>query len=133
MAQKTIITVTCDLEHLAETPASRTQEFSFDGDDFEVDTCEQHGEELAKAFGGYLAVARPATSVRRRPRAGIAAARRARTGPSQTARDNIRAWSKTPGGRKSLTAAGLKVAERGRISGDAVALFQRLASQQPNI
>ena len=100
MAQKTVVTVVCDLPHDGEVEATETVSFAFDGTGYEIDVCAMHAKDLREKFGKYVEHARRV--------AGGAGGRRrsARSGPGRERSAEIRAWAKQHGH---------KVSERGRI------------------
>ncbi len=100
MAQKTVVTVVCDLPHDGEIEGNETVSFSFDGSAYEIDVCSAHAKELHDLFSGYTSHARRVSSVARR-RSG-----KSRTGPGRERSSEIRAWARE---------RGEKVSERGRI------------------
>ena len=100
MAQKTVVTVVCDLPHDGEIEGTETVSFAFDGTGYEIDVCAKHAKDLREKFGTYVEHSRRAaggTGGRRR---------RSRSGPGRERSSEIRAWAKQHGH---------KVSERGRI------------------
>ena len=53
MAQKTVVTVVCDLPHDGEIAGNETVSFAFDGTSYEIDVCSAHAKELQDSFGPY--------------------------------------------------------------------------------
>ena len=51
MAQKTVVTVVCDLPHDGEIEGNETVSFAFDGASYEIDVCSAHAKELHDTFG----------------------------------------------------------------------------------
>jgi hypothetical protein len=102
MAQKTVVTVVCDLPHAGEIEGNETVSFGFDGASYEIDVCSAHAKELQDTFGPY------AEHARRISGAGGTSRRRgrARSGPGRERSSEIRAWARQ---------RGHKVSERGRI------------------
>jgi hypothetical protein len=102
MAQKTVVTVVCDLPHDGEIEGNETVSFAFDGTAYEIDVCSAHAKELQDTFGPY------AEHGRRISAAGAGGRRRgrARTGPGRERSSEIRSWARQ---------RGHKVSERGRI------------------
>jgi hypothetical protein len=100
MAQKTVVTVVCDLPHDGEIEGNETVSFAFDGTSYEIDVCSAHAKELQDNFGPY------AEHGRRIIGAGSRRRGRARTGPGRERSAEIRAWARQ---------RGHKVSERGRI------------------
>ncbi len=58
MAQKTVVTVVCDLPHDDEVEGRETVAFSFDGTSYEIDVCTSHAKELHDRFSEYTDSAR---------------------------------------------------------------------------
>jgi hypothetical protein len=110
MAQKTVVTVVCDLPHTGEVEGSETVSFSFDGTSYEIDVCTEHGADLRGKFGEYVEHARRASGG-----GGGSRRRRARSGPGRERSSEIRAWAKQ---------RGHKVSERGRIPAAIIAEYE---------
>jgi hypothetical protein len=102
MAQKTVVTVVCDLPHDGEIEGNETVSFGFDGASYEIDVCSEHAKDLQDTFGPY------AEHGRRISAAGAGTRRRGlgRSGPGRERSSEIRAWARQ---------CGHKVSERGRI------------------
>jgi hypothetical protein len=98
MAQKTVVTVVCDLPHEGEIEGTESVSFGFDGNAYEIDLCETHSKELREKVGAFADHARRVTGAARR--------RKARTGPGRERSSEIRDWARQHGH---------KVSERGRI------------------
>jgi hypothetical protein len=98
MAQKTVVTVVCDLSHEGEIEGNETVSFAFDGASYEIDVCSAHAKELHDTFAPYAEHSRRVSSGGRR--------RKARTGPGREHSSDIRAWARQ---------RGHKVSDRGRI------------------
>ncbi len=107
MAQKTVVTVVCDLPHDGEVEGRETVAFSFDGTAYEIDVCTSHAKELHDKFGEYTDSARKVSSTGRR--------RRTRSGPGRERSAEIRAWARN---------RGHKVSERGRIPASIIADYE---------
>ena len=107
MAQKTVVTVVCDLPHDDEVEGRETVAFSFDGTAYEIDVCTSHAKELHDRFSEYTDNARKVSGTGRR--------RRARSGPGRERSAEIRAWARTHGH---------KVSERGRIPATIIAEYE---------
>ena len=109
MAQKTVVTVVCDLPHDGEVEGTETVSFAFDGTAYEIDVCAQHAKDLREKFGKYVEHSRRV--------AGGASGRRrrARSGPGRERSSEIRAWAKQ---------RGHKVSERGRIPASIIAEYE---------
>ena len=110
MAQKTVVTVVCDLPHDGEVEATETVSFAFDGTAYEIDVCSMHAKDLREKFGQYVEHARRVSSAG--PRTGR---RRSRSGPGRERSSEIRAWAKQ---------RGHKVSERGRIPAAIIAEYE---------
>jgi hypothetical protein len=109
MAQKTVVTVVCDLPHDDEVEGSETVSFAFDGTGYEIDVCAKHAKDLREKFGRYVEHAR-------RVAGGTAGRRRrSRSGPGRERSSEIRAWAKQ---------RGHKVSERGRIPAAIIAEYE---------
>jgi hypothetical protein len=101
MAQKTVVTVVCDLPHDGEVEGTETVSFAFDGTAYEIDVCATHAKDLREKFGNYVEHARRVAGG-----GGGGRRRRSRSGPGRERSSEIRAWAKQ---------RGHKVSERGRI------------------
>src|SRR6516164_1226102 len=110
MAQKTVVTVVCDLPHDGETEGTETVSFAFDSTGYEIDVCAKHAKNLREKFGKYVEHARRATGGGAGGRR-----RRARSGPGRERSSEIRAWAKQHG---------QKVSERGRIPAAIIAEYE---------
>jgi hypothetical protein len=109
MAQKTVVTVVCDLPHDGEVEGTETVSFAFDGTAYEIDVCAAHAKELREKFGQYTEYARRASGT-----AASGRRRRTRSGPGRERSSEIRAWAKQ---------RGHKVSERGRIPAAIIAEY----------
>jgi hypothetical protein len=107
MAQKTVVTVVCDLPHHGEVEGTESVSFAFDGNAYEIDLCEPHSKELREKIGAFADHARRATAGSRR--------RKGRTGPGRERSSEIREWARQ---------RGHKVSERGRIPGNIIAEYE---------
>ncbi|MDR2983450.1 MAG: Lsr2 family protein [Nocardiopsaceae bacterium] len=107
MAQRTVVTVVCDLPHDGEVKGTESVSFAFDGNAYEIDLCELHGKELREKIGAFADHARRATAATRR--------RKSRTGPGRERSSEIRQWARQ---------RGHKVSERGRIPGNIIAEYE---------
>jgi len=58
MAQKTVVTVVCDLPHDGEAEGNETVSFAFDGASYEIDVCTAHAKDLHDTFAAYAERAR---------------------------------------------------------------------------
>ena len=108
MAQKTVVTVVCDLPHDGEIDGSETVSFAFEGVAYEIDVCSAHAKELHDTFTTFGEHAR---------RVGSAGGRRrkSRNGPGRERSSEIRAWARQHGH---------KVSERGRIPASITAEYE---------
>ncbi len=109
MAQKTVVTVVCDLPHDGEVEGTETVSFAFDGTGYEIDVCAGHAKDMREKFGQYVEHARRAVGGAGGRR------RRARSGPGRERSSEIRAWAKQ---------RGHKVSERGRIPAAIIAEYE---------
>jgi nucleoid-associated protein Lsr2 len=103
MAQKTVVTVTCDFPHKAkegEVGGAETLTWSFEGTAYEADACEDHALAIRAQFKELSEHARRPTG-QRQP-----GTRRRRTTAGRERSSAIRAWAKQHGHQ---------VSERGRI------------------
>jgi len=107
MAQKTVVTVVCDLPHSGEVEGTESVSFAFDGNAYEIDLCEPHSKELREKIGAFADHARKATAGKRRSKG--------RTGPGRERSSEIREWARQ---------RGHKVSERGRIPGNIIAEYE---------
>src|ERR1700745_2046459 len=111
MAQKTVVTVVCDLPHDGEVEGTETVSFAFDGTAYEIDVCATHAKDLREKFGKYVEHARRVAGggggLRRRARRGA--------GPGRESSSRIRAWAKQ---------RGHKASERGRIPAAIIAEYE---------
>ena len=110
MAQKTVVTVVCDLPHDGEVEGSETVSFAFDGTAYEIDVCATHAKDLREKFGKYVERA-----FRFAGGGGGGRLRRSRSGPGRERSSEIRAWAKQHGH---------KVSERGRIPAAIIAEYE---------
>src|SRR5579875_3742542 len=62
MAQRTVVTVVCDLPHDGEAEGKETVSFSFDGVAYEIDVCTAHAKELHDTLMQYANHARKAAA-----------------------------------------------------------------------
>ena len=113
MAQRTIVLMTDDLD--GESEAVQTVSFSLDGTGYEIDLTDKHAQELRDAFNPYVSAARSAVGPRRakasgRQRAGASSAKEGTPSP-----EAVRAWARD---------SGMKVSERGRISGEVMRAYE---------
>ena len=109
MAQKTVVTVVCDLPHDGEIEGTETVSFAFDGTSYEIDVCATHAKDLREKFGKYTEHARRVAG------GGGGRRRRSRSGPGRERSSEIRAWAKQ---------RGHKVSERGRIPAAIIAEYE---------
>ena len=109
MAQKTVVTVVCDLPHDGEVEGTETVSFAFDGSSYEIDVCATHAKDLREKFDKYTEHARRVAG------GGGGRRRRSRSGPGRERSSEIRAWAKQHGH---------KVSERGRIPAAIIAEYE---------
>jgi hypothetical protein len=107
MAQKTVVTVVCDLPHDGEIEGSETVSFAFDGAAYEIDVCSAHAKELHDTFAAFAEHSRRVSSGGRR--------RKVRTGPGRERSSEIRSWARQHGH---------KVSERGRIPASIISEYE---------
>lgn len=107
MAQKTVVTVVCDLPHDGEVDGTESVSFAFDGNAYEIDLCGAHSKELREKIGAFAEHARRATAGGRR--------RKSRSGPGREQSAEIREWARQHGH---------KVSERGRIPGHIIEQYR---------
>src|SRR5215471_17759799 len=77
MAQKTVVTVVCDLPHDGEVEGTETVSFAFDGTSYEIDVCATHAKDLREKFDKYTEHARRVAG------GGGGRRRRSRSGPGR--------------------------------------------------
>ena len=106
MAQKTVVTVVCDLPHEGEIEGTESVSFGFDGNTYEIDLCGAHSKDLREKIGAFADHARRINVGGRR--------RKARTTQGRERSSEIREWARQQG---------RKVSERGRIPASIVAEF----------
>jgi hypothetical protein len=106
MAQKTVVTVVCDLPHDGEVEGTESVSFGFDGITYEIDLCGPHSKELREKVGAFADHARRASTGRRR---------KSRSGPGRERSSEIREWARQQG---------KKVSERGRIPASIIAEYE---------
>ncbi|MCH1884295.1 Lsr2 family protein [Agrococcus sp. ARC_14] len=109
MAKKTYVQLVDDFSgDSIDDGAGRTVRFAFDGAEYEIDLTNEHVEEFAETLERFVRASRRVSGRRKTggnaPRGG---------GSSETAA--IREWAESQG---------LKVASRGRISGDIVEQYR---------
>jgi len=114
MARNIVVTMTCDLDHDKKkdpTVATRAIRYVYEGDEYEMDLCEEHAEEYDNWMSDYVNHSRHI--VPDRP------ARRLRgtTNGNAPKRDlkEIRAWAQSNG---------YKVSEKGRVPGNVIQAFE---------
>jgi Lsr2 len=66
MAQKTVVTVVCDLPHDGEIKGTESVSFGFDGNAYEIDLCEAHSSELRRKVDAFADHVRRVTGASRR-------------------------------------------------------------------
>ena len=110
MAQKTVVTVVCDLDHDGEIEGSETVSFTFDSTSYEIDVCPTHAKELHDAFASYAEHSRRSSAS-----AVVGRRRKSRTGPGRERSSEIRTWARQ---------RGHKVSERGRIPATIISEYE---------
>ena len=98
MAQKTIVTMLCDIPHAGEVDGTESVTFAFDGSTYEIDLCGEHSKDIREKLAAFADHARKASPVSR--------ARRGRVNSGRRSGD-VREWARKHG---------YEVSERGRIS-----------------
>lgn len=109
MAQRTVVTVVCDLPHDGETEGTETVSFAFNGTGYELDVCSPHAKDLREQFSEYV------DHARKSGRGGGAHRPRQRGGTSRQHSQDVRAWAKSQG---------ITVSERGRIPAGVLAEYE---------
>lgn len=105
MAQRVQILLTCDLDE-EDVPAVETVTFSYDGNTYAFELCDDHLEEFNNTMQGYINAARRADGAGRRARSAVP--RSTTRGPKEDLAQ-VREWAR---------ANGYKVSDRGRIPGE---------------
>jgi hypothetical protein len=106
MAQKTVVTVLCDLPHDKDVEGTESITFSLEGSVFEIDLCASHSKEFRDKVGGFAHHAR-------RIRGG-ARGRRTRSGRNRERNADIRDWAREHGH---------EISDRGRIPESVIAAY----------
>ena len=108
VAQKVSVSYACDFDQ-KEIPEGehRLRSFSFDGQDYEIDLCQQHSDKFDEAIGRYAEYARTSSAPPDRTAKRRTAAHRQHSA-------SVRAWAKQ---------AGITVSDRGRIPAEVVARY----------
>jgi hypothetical protein len=109
MAQKIQVLLTCDLES-GDKPGTETIAFAVEGKTYEIDLCTKHAKQLRDAVAPFIEAGRRTGS-----RGAGSGRSRSSGGGDRERTQAIRAWAR----RK-----GIKVSERGRLSGDIVAKYE---------
>jgi hypothetical protein len=99
MAQKTVVTVLCDLPHDSEVAGTESISFAVDGNAYQIDLCAPHSAEFGKKVGPFAEHARRVLS-------GSRSRRKAKPGTARRRGADIREWART---------RGHEVSDRGRI------------------
>ena len=107
MAQRTVVTVLCDLPHDSEVEGTESISFAVDGNAYQIDLCPPHSEEFGTKVGAFAAHARRALSGGRR--------RRARPAPGRRRGADIREWARN---------RGHEIGDRGRIPDSVLAAYE---------
>jgi len=106
MAQRTVVTVLCDLPHDNEVEGTESVSFSIDGNAYEIDLCAPHGQEIREKVGVFADHGRRVTGSRRR---------KTRSGRSRERNSEIREWARK---------RGQDVSDRGRIPDSVIASYE---------
>lgn len=107
MAQKTVVTVLCDLPHDSEVAGTESISFAVDGNSYQIDLCAPHSEEFGDKVGVFADHARRVMGAGRR--------RKSRPGQSRRRGADIRAWART---------RGHEISDRGRIPDSVIAAYE---------
>jgi hypothetical protein len=107
MAQRTVVTVLCDLPHDNEVEGTESISFTIDGHAYEIDLCAPHGKEIREKVGVFANHGRKVTGGGRR--------RKTRSGRSRERNSDIREWART---------SGHQVSDRGRIPDSVIAAYE---------
>jgi hypothetical protein len=110
VAQKIQVMLVCDICEGGK-PGSETIGFGVDGSSYEIDLCDKHAKGLRDSVATYVGAARRAQSGGGRGRG----RGRSSGGGDRQRTQEIRAWARKKG---------IKVSERGRLSGDIVAQYE---------
>ena len=123
MAQKTVVTVVCDLPHDDEVEGRETVAFSFDGTSYEIDVCTSHAKELHDKFSEYTDSARKVSGGGGRPPPDASwsrpGAERGNQGMGKGARTQgkrARSYSRRRSSRNTRPATRLRTARGGRAA-----------------
>jgi Lsr2 len=119
MATRTSISYVCDLPgHDGEADAARMVKFGLGGEEYEVDACESHAEQIEAAVGAFTTFARKTTAEpasRRAPRTPADSAGYQQKKEHGEENAAVREWA-----ARQLADTGdemFRVSDRGRISG----------------
>lgn len=119
MAQKVHVLLICDLHDEQDVEAAETAVFSVDGATYEIELCEDHGQQLRETVDPFVAAARRAGAGTRPSggRAGRSTGRgpAAAAGAGGGAQAKVREWAR---------AQGYTVSDRGRLSSDVTAAYE---------
>jgi nucleoid-associated protein Lsr2 len=106
MAQRTVVTVLCDLPHDNDVEGTETVSFAIDGHTYEIDLCAPHGREIREKVEVFTNHGRRVIGGRRR---------KTRSGRSRERNSDIRAWARK---------RGQQVSDRGRIPDSVIAAYE---------
>ena len=121
MAQKVIVVLLCDLHDEQDVEAAETAVFRVDGASYEIELCEEHGQQLRDAAAPFVAAGRPIAGGSRSARSRKETA----ASPRASARDNSRtSRGAQTGAREWARAHGYTVSDRGRLSAEAIAAYE---------
>lgn len=112
MAQKIEVRLVCDVCEGGK-PGNETLGFALDGQQFEIDLCDKHAKNLRDSVATYVGSARRAQGGR--GTGGRSRGGRSSGGGDRQRTQEIRAWARKKG---------IKVSERGRLSGEIVAQYE---------
>ena len=122
MARRETVVFSCDLHEGDMTHEVKTVAFSLDGQQYEVDACEEHREKMQDAFAPYVGAARrvggssgTAGSGRRASRASSRPAATSGSGSDREEVQRIREWARENGHT---------VSERGRLSSSVLEAYR---------
>jgi Lsr2 len=95
MARTVEVIMTCDMPHYDDETADETIRFAIQGVLYEIDTCKQHGEDMAAAFGAVTVHARVVYDDSRPATSRSAVPARTRPKAERMEKQAIRDWAAT--------------------------------------
>lgn len=108
MAQKVQVLLTCDME-TGDKPGDETITFGLDGSTYDIDLCTKHAKGFRETMAPFIDAGRRQSS--------RGTGRRGASGSNDRERTQaIRAWARKKG---------IQVSERGRLSSDIVAQYEK--------